>query len=170
MQNTPNNIRGMTKIESVCLATIILIVIGISYVTISNREAMYDAISGERIAKYIIDRSDVPENMEYLASCNMSNNVLYHYKKNEKLGIAYNNGMVQFYNTALYAKLIDLPDNDYKHNVVEILRETGHFFTGFREALLDYITLSPQKKILSKPTIIQYIKTLNRDIFYSRNK
>jgi len=182
--NTHDRTTFMAKIVGISLVTFLLMMQGLGYFTMQDREEEFDRLyvqyterileNGHEspnltmyidpqkdIIKYIIDQPSyqAPE----------INKKLYNTKEEDKDGLDFPLAQADFRNTLVYERILRASEDEetFKTQVTEILGKTDRYFEGYKDSLLNF--MANDKSINLKESFIKQMNKLNKEAFIVSN-
>ncbi|GIX42416.1 MAG: hypothetical protein KatS3mg129_2149 [Leptospiraceae bacterium] len=121
----------MAKIIGITLVTFLLLMQGLAYITLGDKEKEYDALRIENIEKAIKAQIYHPE-MVYLYKYDLNNHEHYYvytredyFKSSEKDKIPFQFFLADLENTAFYENIKNYPENDFKNFLKQELEKNA---------------------------------------------
>jgi len=179
-ENTHDKTTFMAIIVGISLVTFLLMMQGLGYFTMQDREEEYDRLYvqyTERILEdghenpnltiYIDPKKDVIKYIVELASYRAPevNKKLYSQKDPNSDGLDFPLMQVDFQNSLVYEKILRASNENgpFINEATDIIEKTDKYFGGYREALLTFLEQDSSEN--TKAAFIKYMNKLNKDGF-----
>lgn len=175
-ENTHDRTTFMAKIVGISLVTFLLMMQGLGYFTMQDREEEYDRLhvqfterileSGHtnpnitkylepRIVKYILESPASPD-AEIVQK-------LYQQKEPEKDGLDFPLIKIDLLNASLFEQILNVKQDNFKVEATEILKSSHEFFAGYRDSLLNFLETDSSDD--PKAATIKQMNTLNKEMY-----
>ncbi len=177
-ENTHDRTTFMAKIVGISLVTFLLMMQGLGYFTMQDREEEYDRLHvqyTERILESSYDNPNIVKYLDantitikYIIGLNTSTNevtkTLYSQTNAEKDGLEFSLIQVDFQNSSIFEQIANASEDKFIIEVNEILKNTHPYFEGYKEAILDFLNLESTNPNLKAATL-KHMEKLNKEAF-----
>jgi tetratricopeptide (TPR) repeat protein/HAMP domain-containing protein len=167
----------MAKIIGITLVTFLLLMQGLAYITLGDKEKEYDALRVEYVEKAIKSNIYHPE-MVYLYKFDLINHENYYiytredyFRSSEKDKIPFQFYLADLENTAFYVKIKNYDGENFKEYLEKELSNTPDDFIAYKMSILEFLKnyKNVQNKDLKKD-LLQYLDQLNKLTFVHYNR
>ncbi len=176
-ENTHDRTTFMAKIVGISLVTFLLMMQGLGYFTMQDREEEYDRLhvqyterilegghSNPNITKYL-----EPKVIKYILESTSSPTTeivqkLYNQKEKDKDGLDFPLIKIDLLNSSIYERIQNISQENFKTEATEILKSSHEFFAGYRDSLLNFLENESSDSDLKSATI-KHMNTLNKEAF-----
>jgi len=161
----------MAKIVGISLVTFLLLMQGLSFFTMQDRETEYDKLHNEYKDR-ALEGGKKHEDIQYIISISEdSENLQTEYNlSSQEIDLDYPLIKIDLLNTIIYEKLLALPEENFDKEARKILSNTHPEFKPYREILIDFLDTTPFQDLELKKQFLQQIKNLNTRTFVHTNK
>lgn len=166
----------MAKIIGITLVTFLLLMQGLAYITLGDKEKEFDLLRIEYLEKAILSKDYYPE-MVYLYKYDLDKkerSYIYaredYFNTEEKNKINFDFYVYDLENTAIYEKIKNLPIQNFKENLQILLNSTPHNFLGYKRSLENFINQYAGSEYELKDDVLKYLDKLNQLTFVNYNR
>ena len=170
INETKDRTTFMAKIVGVTMVTFLLLMQGMSFVTMKDREEEYDNIRVENLHRFLEGGARHPD-IQYVLELSQ--------EKPEIGKIDYDEGdnldlpliREDFLNSIVYEEISELPVENFRGNLGTLLSSTHEEFGGYKNSILEY--LDAQKDLTNeqlKAGIFGHLEKLNKVAFIASTK
>ena len=162
VNHTKDKSTFLAKILGITIVTFFILMLGISYLYLNDKEETYNRLQLAEIEKTIVLK-DYPQkkNLEYLVSYRFNQDDVYKVRYRRRGEIPMLADYLQ--NTMLLFRLENLDEQEFTAKATKLLHETHETFTGYAQAL----AMWPLK---NKESFLQRLQSLRHDLYIHRNK
>ena len=170
INETKDRTSFMAKIVGVTMVTFLLLMQGMSFVTMKDKEVEYDAIRVENFERYM-EGGHRHADMQYVLELSKDsaeiNKIDYEELDNLDLPLI----REDFLNSIVYEEIRELPNENFQSNLKTLLSTTHEEFGGYKNSILQFIE---EHKNLSneelKSQIFPFFEKLNKTTFVGITK
>lgn len=166
----------MAKIIGITLVTFLLLMQGLAYITLGDKEKEFDDLRMEYVEKAILTNNFHPE-MVYLYQYDLKKeegSYLYtredYFKLPEKDKVDLDLYLYDLENTSVYEKIKDLPIQNFKEELEKLLEKTPETFKGYKKSIQNYVNNYSESELELKEHLILYLDKLNQLTFVNYNR
>lgn len=167
----------MAKIVGITIVTFLLLMQGLAYITLGDKEKEYDALRIENLEKAIKAEIYPPE-MVYLLKYDLKNheyNYLYsredYFKASNNIKIPFEYYLSDLENTAFYERIKNYEGKNFKEYLEKELSNSPENFIAYKISILDFLKNYPEKDNEKlKQDILSYFDKLNKLTFVHYNR
>ncbi|MCK4798096.1 MAG: GHKL domain-containing protein [Spirochaetes bacterium] len=173
INNTKDKTTFMAKIIGISLVTFLVVLQGLSYYSLKDREEAYDDIHREQVSR-IVERDFKTSDIQYITTLTIDKEQFSHSYKKDKVVIDFESLEYEFLNTVIWRNIQQLPEQlsreDFINELKQLLNQSHVYFIGYKNAILQYVKLLQIEEQNPKQRIFEYLNGLERTILYSYNK
>lgn len=170
INQTKDRTTFMAKIVGVTLVTFLLLMQGMSFVTMRDKEVEYDNIRVENIERYL-EGGHRHADMQYILELSKEtaeiNKIDYEDSDNLDLPLI----REDFLNSIVYEEIKELPVENFQGNLKTLLSTTREEFGGYKNSILEFVE---EHKDLSnedmKARLFPFFEKLNKSAFIGITK
>ena len=178
-ENTHDRTTFMAKIVGISLVTFLLMMQGLGYFTMQDREEEYDRLHmqyAERILETGHENTNLtiyiePKIIKYIVETTANgadlSKKLYTQADPLKDGLDFPLLQVDFLNTMIYEKFMRIEEDKFKTDSIEVLKNTHTSFAGYRDSLINFIENYSGPSL--KDDTIKQMDKLNKEAFIFSN-
>ncbi len=166
----------MAKIIGITLVTFLLLMQGLAYITLGDKEKEYDLLRIEYIEKAILSKDYDPE-IVYLYKYDLNKNersYIYvredYFNTEEKNKVDFDFYLHDLENTAIYEKIRNLPIKNFKENLQTLLNSTPHTFLAHKTSIESFVKEYTGSEYELKSEVLRYLDKLNQLTFVNYNR
>lgn len=170
INETKDRTTFMAKIVGVTMVTFLLLMQGMSFVTMKDREEEYDNIRVENTYRYLesgFRHGDIQYVLELNREKSEIDKVDYEESDNLDLPLI----REDFLNSIVFEEIKELSVENFRSNLRTLLSSTHEEFGGYKNSIIEYIDL--QKDLSNeelKSEIFPYLEKLNKVAFIASTK
>lgn len=172
INTTSDKTSFMGKIVGITLVTVLLMIQGLSYVSLADREEEYNSFKLERINRILATGKSLPDEY-YSATLDPREEeelVRLDYKRSRDIDIVISDYRAEFLNTAIWEEIALLPEKDFRKRIQELIAGTGPTFDGYRSALVAFLKENQKEDADLKSDVQQYLTKLDKEAFVNTNR
>ncbi|MFN3604779.1 MAG: SpoIIE family protein phosphatase [Leptonema sp. (in: bacteria)] len=166
----------MAKIIGITLVTFLLLMQGLAYITLGDKEKEYDLLQVEYVEKSIVAKEFHP-NLVYLYKYDLDTkeaDYIYtredYFKTEEKNKVDFDKYIHDLENVAIYEKIKNLPATNFKKSLLTLLEKTPKSFGGYKKNIENFINQYSGSELQLKDEILLYLDKLNQLTFVNYNR
>lgn len=170
INETKDRTSFMAKIVGVTMVTFLLLMQGMSFVTMKDKEVEYDAIRVENLERYLEGghrHADMQYVLELSKDSGEINKIDYEDADNLDMPLI----REDFLNSIVYEEIMELPIENFQNNIKTLLSTTHEEFGGYKNSILDFVEehrgLSNEEM---KSQLIPFFEKLNKTAFVGITK
>lgn len=170
--STQDRTTFMLKIVGISLVTFLLLMQGISFATMQNREKEYDALRKEYTER-AIEGGKRNQAIQYILLLRENSNekVEINFTQSQEVpDLDYSLIRIDMLNSILYSKLQELPEENFGNKVREILNQSHPEFIAYKNTLLEFLNTTPLTASTLKEKFLNEIENINKRSFVHANK
>ncbi len=175
INNTEDRTTFMAKIIGITLVTFLLLMQGLAYITLGDKEKEFDILRIESINKAIKTQDYNPE-MVYLFQYNVNNkdsSYLYaredYFKNSEQNKVQYQYYLSDLMNTVFYERIKNYEGENFRDYLMKELDKTPETFIAYKISILNFLK-EHQEEFQLKQNVLNYFDKLNRLTFVHYNR
>lgn len=170
INTTTDRTSFMLKIVGVTTVTFLMLMQGMSYVTMAEKEEEFDNIRREMANRYLEKGSRNPD-IQYEIELYKENSEVAKVDYNDNFNLDMPLVRQDFLNSILYEEILEIPIDNFQNDLKKLLIESHPEFEGYRNTILDYMNENAgMSNPEMKAELPSYFQTLNRLAFISINK
>ncbi|MDX1960631.1 MAG: SpoIIE family protein phosphatase [Leptospiraceae bacterium] len=168
--NTEDRTTFMAKIVGISLVTFLLIMLGLSLVTMKDREFDYDTLHMEYTER-AIESGSLHDDVQYILKLSPNDTEVQKPDYKESLALDLPLVKIDLLNTIIFDKIINTKEDNFANDVKLIIENSHPEFIGYKKTLLDFLNNSSKipKSELKKKTK-EFMEKLNSNNFIQSNK
>ncbi|HRG48742.1 MAG TPA: SpoIIE family protein phosphatase [Leptospiraceae bacterium] len=170
INETKDRTSFMAKIVGVTMVTFLLLMQGMSFVTMRDKEVEYDAIRVENLERYLEGghrHADMQYVLELSKDSGEINKIDYEDADNLDMPLI----REDFLNSIVYEEIMELPIENFQNSIKTLLSTTHEEFGGYKNSILDFVEehrgLSNEEM---KSQLIPFFEKLNKTAFVGITK
>ncbi|PJZ71029.1 serine/threonine protein phosphatase [Leptospira perolatii] len=160
----------MVKIVGITFVTLMLIIQALVFISNQDKEAEYDTKGIVKMER-VLEGGKEPSDMKYLVLWKGEGNQFDYSRYDKAHDLRLPQLEIDFENTLLYEKIINLPDENFRSSLVSTIKNSHEYFQGYKESILDLLKRKPQLQGAElKREFIVFVDKLDRNVFVTANK
>lgn len=170
--STQDRTTFMAKIVGISLVTFLLLMQGLSFTTMQDREKEYDALRKE-YAERVIEGGKRNESIQYILLLQETENekAQINFQASEDVNhLDYPLVRIDMLNSIIYSKIQSLPEENFETKVKEILENSHPEFVAYKNTFLEFLDTTTLTGSELKAKFIQEMNAANKRSFVHTNK
>ncbi len=160
----------MAKIVGISLVTFLLLMQGLSYVTMQDREVEFDVLRSEYMGR-AIEGGKKHSDIQYILELSMNNPEIQTSYENKPHNLDKSLIKSDLLNTIIYEKIKNFPESEFLESTKTLLNSTREEFSPYKLAIFDFIEQNADKPNSTlKISLLQFMDSLNKKTFVHSNK
>ncbi len=176
-ENTHDRTTFMAKIVGISLVTFLLMMQGLGYFTMQDREEEYDRLHvqyAERILEKGYDNPDLTKYIEqkvikYVIGLDTVKDeitkTLYTEVDPKKDGLEFSLINIDLQNSSIYEQIANADEKKFNSEVKEILKDVHPYFDGYKDAIINFIEQESSGNVDIKNATLKHMGKLNKEAF-----
>ncbi|MCE9501365.1 MAG: serine/threonine protein phosphatase, partial [Leptospira sp.] len=168
--STKDKTTFMVKIVGITLVTFLLMMQGVSFFTMRDRENTYDEFRIEYMER-AMEGGERNKDIVYILQLKYEDKEFIKKDYSDSLNLDLALVKEDFLNTIIYEDIKSLPADKFRISLKKTLEKTHPYFDGYRDSIKEYIEKNGDKSDEKlRSDIFQFFSTLNRSSFVHTNK
>jgi HAMP domain-containing protein/tetratricopeptide (TPR) repeat protein len=160
----------MAKIVGISLVTFLLLMQGLSYVTMQDREVDFDNLRKEYMGR-ALEGGKKHSDIQYIFELSMNSPEVNTTFENKPHNLDKALIKLDLLNTIIYEKIRNFPESEFLESTKKLLENTQEEFSPYKLAILDFMEMNADKPNSSlKISLLQFMDSLNKKTFVHSNK
>ncbi len=166
----------MAKIIGITLSTFVLLMQGLAFLSLRDKEIEYDDLRSEYIEKSVYTEDYHPEMVFFIKFNPESQKISTLFEREDYKGLPpeqkldYKFYLAELQNMVFYEKVKDISADKFKEEIIQLLEKTSPFFEGYKKSILNYLENYSGSDLELKASTLKYFDKLNSLTFVNYNR